>query len=84
MRAVPCLCGFYPGICLTTEEKAREKKNLIMVIKSRNVKCEKHVAAMDEIGNTNKSSVKMSKNKGTSGGLNYTWQKKKATANINP
>ena len=55
-----------------------------MVIKSRNVKCEKHVAAMDEIGNTNKSSVKMSKNKGTSGGLNYTWQKKKATANINP
>jgi len=21
MRAVPCLCGFYPGICLTTEEK---------------------------------------------------------------
>ena len=26
MRAVPRLCGFYPGICLTTEEKAR--KNL--------------------------------------------------------
>ena len=25
-RAVPRLCGFYPGICLTTEEKAR--KNL--------------------------------------------------------
>jgi len=24
--AVPPLCGFYPGICLTTEEKAR--KNL--------------------------------------------------------
>ena len=24
--AVPRLCGFYPGICLTTEEKAR--KNL--------------------------------------------------------
>jgi len=24
--AVPHLCGFYPGICLTTEEKAR--KNL--------------------------------------------------------
>ena len=23
---MPCLCGFYPGICLTTEEKAR--KNL--------------------------------------------------------
>jgi len=21
---VPCLCGFYPGICLTTEEKARK------------------------------------------------------------
>jgi len=26
MRTVPRLCGFYPGICLTTEEKAR--KNL--------------------------------------------------------
>ena len=26
MRAVPCLCEFYPSICLTTEEKAR--KNL--------------------------------------------------------
>jgi len=25
-RAVPRLCGLYPGICLTTEEKAR--KNL--------------------------------------------------------
>ena len=22
LRAVPRLCGFYPGICLTTEEKA--------------------------------------------------------------
>jgi len=26
VRAVPHLCGFYPGICLITEEKAR--KNL--------------------------------------------------------
>ena len=25
MRAVPRLCGFYPGTCLTTEEKARKK-----------------------------------------------------------
>ena len=24
VRAVPRLCGFYPGTCLTTEEKARE------------------------------------------------------------
>jgi len=24
MRTVPRLCGFYPSICLTTEEKARE------------------------------------------------------------
>jgi hypothetical protein len=24
LRAVPHLCGFYPGICLTTEEKALE------------------------------------------------------------
>jgi hypothetical protein len=23
VRAVPHLCGFYPGICLTTEQKAR-------------------------------------------------------------
>ena len=30
MRAVPRLCGFYPGICLTTEEKAR--KNLSQAI----------------------------------------------------
>jgi len=33
MRTVPRLCEFYPGICLTTEEKARKnlsqgKKNL--------------------------------------------------------
>jgi len=33
MRAVPRLCEFYPGICLTIEEKARKnlsqgKKNL--------------------------------------------------------
>jgi hypothetical protein len=26
VQAVPCLCEFYPGICLATEEKAR--KNL--------------------------------------------------------
>jgi hypothetical protein len=25
VRAVPRLCGYRPGICLTTEEKAREK-----------------------------------------------------------
>ena len=24
VRAAPCLCGLYPGICLTTEEKARK------------------------------------------------------------
>lgn len=30
---------------------------------------------MDEIGNTNKSSAEMSKNKGTSGRPNYQWQK---------
>ena len=24
MRAVPRLCGFYPGICLTIEEKTRK------------------------------------------------------------
>ena len=36
MRAVPRPCEFYPGICLTTEEKARKnlsqgKKNLSQV-----------------------------------------------------
>ena len=25
VRAVPRLCGFYPGICFTTEEKSTEK-----------------------------------------------------------
>jgi len=38
MRAVPRLCKFYPGICLTTEEKARKtclgKKNLSQVKKN--------------------------------------------------
>ena len=39
MRAVPRLCEFYPGICLTTEEKARKnlsqvKKNLSQVKKN--------------------------------------------------
>ena len=33
MRAVPCLCEFYPAICLTTEEKAR--KNLSQGKKNR-------------------------------------------------
>jgi len=39
VRAVPRLCEFYPGICLTTEEKARKnlsqgKKNLSHVKKN--------------------------------------------------
>jgi hypothetical protein len=39
VRAVPRLCEFYPGICLTTEEKARKnlnqgKKNLSKVKKT--------------------------------------------------
>jgi hypothetical protein len=39
MRAVPRLCKFYPGICLTTEEKAQKnlsqgKKNLSQVKKN--------------------------------------------------
>jgi len=38
VRAVPRLCEFYPGICLTTEEKARKnlsqvKKNLSQIRK---------------------------------------------------
>ena len=39
MQAVPRLCEFYPGICLTTEEKAwknlsQGKKNLSQVKKN--------------------------------------------------
>ena len=39
MRAVPCLCELYPGICPTTEKKARKnlsqgKKNLSQVEKN--------------------------------------------------
>jgi len=39
VRAVPRLCEFYPGICLTTEEKARKnlsqgKKNVSQVKKN--------------------------------------------------
>ena len=39
MRTVPRLCEFYPGICLTTEEKARKnlsqgKENLSEVNKN--------------------------------------------------
>ena len=39
VRAVPRLCEFYPGICLTTEEKARKnlsqgKENLSQVKKN--------------------------------------------------
>jgi hypothetical protein len=29
LRAVPHLCGFHPGICLTTEEKARRNRSNI-------------------------------------------------------
>ena len=31
MRAVPRLCVVYPGICLTTEEKARKNLNILHV-----------------------------------------------------
>jgi hypothetical protein len=41
VRALPRLCEFYPGICLTTEEKARKnlsqgKKNLSQIRKNLN------------------------------------------------
>ena len=47
MRAVPRLCKFYPGICLTTEEKARinlsrGKKNLSQVNKNLS-QCTKNI-----------------------------------------
>jgi len=28
VRALPRLCGVYPGICLTTEEKARKNQSV--------------------------------------------------------
>jgi hypothetical protein len=28
VRAMPHLCGFYPGICLITEEKTRKKTSI--------------------------------------------------------
>jgi hypothetical protein len=31
VRAVPRLCGFYPGICLTTEEKARKNLSQMLI-----------------------------------------------------
>jgi len=40
---MPCLCEFYPGICLTTEEEAQKnliqgKKNLSQVKKKTSVR----------------------------------------------
>jgi len=32
--AVPRLCEFYPGICLTTEEKAGKKKTSVRIRKT--------------------------------------------------
>jgi len=31
VRAVPRLCGFYPGICHTTKEKARKTSVSIVI-----------------------------------------------------
>jgi hypothetical protein len=42
VRAVPRLCGFYPGVCLTTEEKARKNLSVRVVI-------HKHTASGDKI-----------------------------------
>jgi hypothetical protein len=44
VRAVPRLCKFYPGVCLTTEEKAQKnhsqgKKNLSQVNKNLSQSC---------------------------------------------
>jgi len=45
MRAMPHLCGFYPGICLTTEEKAR--KNLSQVSRRAPAGTNRRVPAYD-------------------------------------
>jgi hypothetical protein len=31
VRAVPLLCGFYPGICLTTDEKAWKNLSQMLI-----------------------------------------------------
>jgi len=43
VRTVPRLCGFYPRICLTTEEKSRNKKFFIynLYIKSKHTFCDR-------------------------------------------
>jgi len=41
VRAVPRLCRFYPGICLTTEEKAR-KTSVRVVIHKHTIRIHSH------------------------------------------
>jgi hypothetical protein len=36
VRAVPCLCQLYPGICLTAEEKARKNNTRAMKAQHKN------------------------------------------------
>jgi len=52
--AVPRLCGFYPGICLTTEEKVR--KNLSQGsrrVADGTMKIHKHTIRIHRQGNKN-------------------------------
>jgi hypothetical protein len=52
--AVPHLCGFYPGICLTSDEKAR--KNLIQGsrrVPAGTMKIRKHTKSVHRHNNKN-------------------------------
>jgi len=42
VRAVLRLCGFYPGICLTTEEKARKKTSVRVAIRKNTIRIHSH------------------------------------------
>jgi len=54
VQAVPRLCGFYPGICLTSEEKAR--KNLSQgsrIVPASMTKIHKHTIRIHRNNNKN-------------------------------
>ena len=42
VRAMPRLCGFYPGICLTTEEKAWKKTSVRVVRHKHTMRIHSH------------------------------------------
>jgi len=54
VRAVPRLCGFYPGICLTTEEKARKiLSQSSRIVPAGTMKIHKHTIGIHTHNNKN-------------------------------